>query len=323
MSGSRIPVPFWCIPLVSMLLYVWGPPVAASGHSSQEPSASERSKSAPALPRGQKLVLKDGTYQLIREYQRTGDRVRYFSEERGDWEEIPASLVDWDATAKAAAEDEKIAAAIVAKAHKQEEAKRMDNVADVDASLQVGDGAFLPSGEGLFVVEGKSVRMLDQVGAGLKTDKKREIEKILSPVPIVPGKKNLYIAGAHAIVRLRSKTPEFYLREAPPDPERVSPVLRSGRPNEQGPDVELMRVKVMRSTREVESFHALFGEVLSTDKRVISMQRWEVAPSVYRYTLSEALAPGEYVIAEILPGGLNYFVWDFGVDAGSPTGSSK
>ena len=47
----------------------------------------------------------------------------------------------------------------------------------------------------------------------------------------------------------------------------------------------------------------------------ISIQRWEVAPTVYRFTLSEPLPPGEYALAEILPDGMNLFVWDFGVDA--------
>jgi hypothetical protein len=32
-----------------------------------------------------RLYLKDGDYQLIREYQVLADRVRYFSTERGDW----------------------------------------------------------------------------------------------------------------------------------------------------------------------------------------------------------------------------------------------
>jgi len=45
--------------------------------------------------------LKDGNFQLVREYQRNGERVRYFSVERGAWEEIPSAMVDWDATAKA------------------------------------------------------------------------------------------------------------------------------------------------------------------------------------------------------------------------------
>ena len=47
-----------------------------------------------------KLFLKDGDYHLVREYQVQGDRVRYFSTERGDWEEIPKDLVDLDKTEK-------------------------------------------------------------------------------------------------------------------------------------------------------------------------------------------------------------------------------
>src|SRR5271156_3163427 len=46
----------------------------------------------------QRLVLKDGTYQVVTKYQKVGDRVRYFSAERGQWEELPEALVDWAAT---------------------------------------------------------------------------------------------------------------------------------------------------------------------------------------------------------------------------------
>ena len=39
-----------------------------------------------------KLYLKDGDSHLVREYEVKGDRVRYYSVERGDWEEIPLAL---------------------------------------------------------------------------------------------------------------------------------------------------------------------------------------------------------------------------------------
>jgi hypothetical protein len=79
--------------------------------------------------------------------------------------------------------------------------------------------------------------------------------------------------------------------------------------------VELVMASVHGSKRQVESISSRFGETMGVNKKVISMQRWDVAQDVYRFTLSEPLPPGEYVLAEILPDGLNLFVWDFGVDA--------
>ena len=170
----------------------------------------------------------------MREYERNGERVRYYSVERGAWEELPASMVDWVATAKSEAEMEKESTALVAKVHKQEEGRRMDNVTDIDASLPVGEGAFLPSGEGMFVVEGKSIRILDQVGSAVKTDKMRVIGQVLSPVHMVPGKQTIEIQGARAVLRLKTTNPEFYLREAPPDTDHMTTIEQSGRANEVG-----------------------------------------------------------------------------------------
>jgi len=281
----------------------------------QQPKTTATEKKSEVYPRGLKLMLTDGTYQLVREYQRNGEHVRYYSLERGTWEELPAAMVDWNATAKAEAEAEKQSTELVEKVHKQEEARRLDNVADIDASLRVGDGAFLPSGEGMFVVEGKTIRILDHASSELKMDKKRVIAEILSPVKVVPGKQTVVMQGTRAVVRLKTNNPEFYLREAPPDPNSTSSIQRSRRAGESGPDVELVRTKVGRNSRVLESINTLFGQAVSENMNVISTQRWEVAPNVYRFTLSQPLPPGEYVLAEVLEEGLNLYVWDFGLDA--------
>jgi hypothetical protein len=268
----------------------------------------------PALPRGKKLVLKDGSFQLVRDYQRNGERVRYMSAERGEWEEIPAAMVDWDETAKAAAAEQAEEDALAKKVHAQEQAHRIETVMDVDASLQVAPGIFLPPGEGMFLIDGKSVKPLEQVGSQIKTDKKQFLKQVLSPIPIVPGKRNVQIPGTRASIRLTSGQAEFYLREAPPDPERTTPIVKSSRPGESGPEVELVQATVKGNNRQLESIKNLFGQQLEEKRSTISIQRWEIAPTVFRFTVSEPLPPGEYALAEIMPDGMNLFVWDFGVD---------
>src|SRR5271163_2701757 len=56
-----------------------------------------------------KLYLKDGGYHLVREYQVQSDRVRFYSVERSQWEEIPLDMVDLKRTeTEAAARQEKL-----------------------------------------------------------------------------------------------------------------------------------------------------------------------------------------------------------------------
>jgi hypothetical protein len=306
--------------LVWLAVAAHGQSPDASSHTAQAAASKQSEGKAvpvgmPVLPRGKKLVLKDGSFQLVRDYARNGERVRYLSAERGDWEELPAAMVDWDATTKAAAEEANEEEALAKKVRAQEQAQNLQPVIDVDASLQVAPGIFLPAGEGMFLVDGKSVRPLEQVGSQVKTDKKQFLKQVLSPIPIVPGKQNVQIPGARAKSRVTNTQLEFYLREPPPDPDRTSPIVKSSRPGESGPEVELVRATVKGDKRQLESIKNLFGAQLETTRTTISMERWEIAPTVYRFTLGEPLPPGEYALAEILPDGMNLFVWDFGVDA--------
>ena len=295
-----------------------GQNVAGQSSPGQSPNKDQAyQKDKYALPRGKKLMLKDGTFQLVRSYERKGDRVRYYSVERGAWEEIPAALVDWDATAKTEAAEKSEEEAFASKVHTQEEANRIDTVMDVDASLQVAPGVFLPPGEGMFIIEGKHVTLLEQAGAEIRADKKQFFKQVLVPVPIVPGKRNVDSPGSHAKIRITSSNVEFYLREAPPDTVRSSPIEKSSRSGESGPEVELVRATVKGNKRLLESIKSFFGEQMEETRKTMSLQRWEIAPTVYRFTLGEPLPPGEYALAEILPDGMNLFVWDFGVDPAS------
>src|SRR5438270_7849241 len=103
-----------------------------------------------AQAKGKRLILKDGSYQIAREWQVQGDRLRFYSTERYDWEEIPSSLVDWAATNKyekdratGNLEDQKAAASEDEAARREDEAR----------SPTVAPGLRLPDQGGIFLFE--------------------------------------------------------------------------------------------------------------------------------------------------------------------------
>ena len=76
-----------------------------------------------------------------------GDRVRYKSAERDDWEELPASLVDWPATQKF--EKQRAAAPVIPEAS----ASDKENDADESHLPQVAPGLRLPEDSGVFLLD--------------------------------------------------------------------------------------------------------------------------------------------------------------------------
>jgi len=272
-------------------------PAAAAGNG----QSSERSP-ASAIPRGKKLVLKDGSFQLVGEYQIEGDRVRYYSLDSGSWEFVPANLVDWDATKKLEAEETQRDAAIVAKVRKQEAERAMAPL-DIDASLEVAPGVFLPPGVNLFVFDGTSAVPLPQAETSSKISKQRLLEQVMVPIPIIPSRQDVSVQGARSKFRLHNRQPEFYLRTA----------------DSREPNLALVRVKPHGDSRLIEHVDALFGEKQEI-RDALPMQKWPVAQGVYRFTLSQALSPGEYALAQTLDEeGMSLYVWDFGVDPGPET----
>src|SRR6202789_3521011 len=111
--------------------------------SSAAPVASSQTP-APAIPRGKKLMLKDGTFQLVREYHVEGDRVRYYSIDQRDWDEIPESLVDWDATRKMEIGEAKKNLDLVAVGRKTEKMRNAELIA-VDAIIKFDRKDFSPA----------------------------------------------------------------------------------------------------------------------------------------------------------------------------------
>jgi len=281
--------------LLALVLPVLG--MAVDAHAQEE--KQEPAKGVPAaLPKGKKLVLKDGSFQLVREYEQKGDRVRYYSVERSGWEEIPAELVDWEATRRAEKEAVQRKEEALEQMRAIELAERAATI-DVDASIEIAPGVFLPENEGLYVLDGRAVLPLTQLLSEIKRDKGQTLKQILIPIPIIPTRHRVSVPGKRAILRLTTGQPEFYMRTA----------------DDREPELEVIRARVRGEVREVEVIDTnVVGEQYG-DRKTVVVQRWQVARRVWKLTVGETLEPGEYAIAEILPGeGMNYYVWDFGVD---------
>jgi hypothetical protein len=273
----------------------------------QQTSPNSSASAAAAAPRGIKLVLKDGSFQMVREYSVEGDRVRYYSLDRSDWEEIPASLVDWEKTKQTRTDTKEADTALLKKAERQDRESRIMPLS-VDASLEVAHGVFLPPGEGLWVFNNKAVLQVPPAEPVYKTNKKREVERILSPVPIISARHNVLLQGAHAKLRIQTTQPEFYMRT----------------PDNTVPELELVVADINGSSRKIARVDQLFKMETATANRELAVQRWQVAKDVYRFTLGENLQPGEYALVELIPGQtdldqFSVYVWDFGVDAGQGT----
>lgn len=261
------------------------------------PSGQSSGRSDTALPRGKKLVLKDGSFHMVREYKVDGERVRYYSVERSQWEEIPSDMVDWPATQQAETARQQADATLAAKIGADEKARKAVFVS-VDASVEVAPGVFLPDGEGIFALDGTNVFALPQAETDIKVDRKQTLKQILIPVPIIPSRQNISLLGERAKVRSTNGQLEFYMR------------TKDGH----APDVVLIHARVHGGNRRIENLDRLFGGEMAR-RDTLPIERWELVKGVTRLTLSQTLAPGEYAVAEIVRGSEeDLYVWDFGID---------
>ena len=281
--------------LLALAPGIWGVPQGAQD-TRPKPSPDQSAVRVP-LPKGKKLVLADGTFQLVREYTVQGDRVRYWSVERSAWEEIPTTLVNWDETHKAEAEQSRQDADLKAKVH----ATQMADIAreiDVDRSLEIKPGVFLPDGVGFYSLEDKQIYEMKQSLAVSKISKGREVGRILSGVPLIPRKMSLEISDARAALRLITAQPEFFMRPA----------------DDREPRFRLLRLQVKGGHRVVENVSIQITGEQSHHADDLDFQTWTPARGVFRYTVNERLEPGEYAFVEMIGEEVNSYVWDFGID---------
>src|ERR1700688_5032941 len=98
-----------------------------------------------------RLILKDGSYQLATKWEVKGDRVRYLSAERDEWEELPNSLVDWAATDKF--EKDRAAGVSAPEAVELDREVEAERRADEARTPQVAPGLRLPEDGGIFLLD--------------------------------------------------------------------------------------------------------------------------------------------------------------------------
>ena len=126
-------------------------------NSATEEAHSDKAGCPRRWPKNHRLILKDGTYQVVRQYQVVGDRVRYMSLERGgDWEELPADLVDWPATEKwekSHAEQPEDTSPAMKEAEDIDKEAIAERVEELQRRPEVAKGLELPDSDGVFVLD--------------------------------------------------------------------------------------------------------------------------------------------------------------------------
>lgn len=236
-----------------------------------------------------RLYLKDGEYQIVREYHVEGDRVRYYTTERGQWEEIPLSLIDLTRTEKEHKAKEEV---VKEEAEQdQEEAAAMRALRQEIASVPDDNGAY-------YNLDGK-VKPLEAATYQTITNKKRAALKMLSPVPLIPGKASVLIEGEHSKFIVHDARPTFYFR-----PEREE---RFG----------IIRVTPKKEHRLVENISVVpVANVGVANRDEIPVFQQQLADNLYKVWPEKPLTAGEYAVVEFnddpnTPDQMQLLVWDF------------
>lgn len=294
-----------CFAAVAFLaVFFWVQKASSSSFGSQEQTSQAGQKDAQPpeiavpLPKGKKLILTDGSFQIVREYHREGDRVRYYSVERSAWEEIPASLVDWSATQKAEAERDAQQKELVQQIAESERAARLAGL-DVDTSFEVRPGTFLPDDAGFYALDGNKIAPMQQEKAEMHIEKGRAVARIVTGVPLISSKQDMEIPGKQAKLRIHTGDAEFYFRTA----------------DKREPHLTLLRAEVKGEKRTVAVISTNIAGQQTFKNREVSLLQWDAARGLYRYTVDQPLEAGEYAIIETTPSeGQSIYVWTFGVD---------
>jgi hypothetical protein len=288
-----------------------------------------------------RLILKDGTYQIVLSYKVVGQRVQYLSAERGaEMEEIPVDLVDLPATkqweqqhtaaSEAIADNPQLRPApVLSPELAREEAERLELSPEVAPNLRlVPEDSVLALDTWHGAPE--LVPLLQSQGDLNKETGHSILRQVLKPnaarhqVLVLPGEKSP--------VQMHVAQPVFYIRmddDAVPSSD-VMTVDTHGATSSQGVkenekstgprDYAIVRVDVRQDARVVASFNtSALGstkrqeDVIDTTSTPLPGGHW------IRVVPTGPLLFGEYCLVEILGDNqINLGVWDFGVHPSEP-----
>jgi len=310
----------------------------------QQTGSSQTAMSTPAAGVGHRtrLILKDGSYQIVMSYQVNGNIVRYRSAERDATEEIPTDLVDWDATHR------------WERQHPAEEsdAGQGQNVAPppaIDPELlkeEADRAAWTPEvAPDLRLPELDSVLALDyfqgapelvplvQTQGELNHTTSHNILK-MAINPRAASHQIEQLKGVEAAVQLHVDTPVIYMRLGDD-----SGVMRGGTPltvdthgagsgaktDSSGGSADsgyvMVRADVRTDARVLASFNiGMLGGQAKTQEDVIELKS-ETLPGGHwmKLTPKRPLDFGEYALMEVVSENeINLGVWDFGVHPVAP-----
>lgn len=232
-----------------------------------------------------KLYLKDGTYQIVREYKVEGDRIRYYSAERSQWEEIPVALCDLTKTE-------------AIRKQAQEALQKETKLADEEEALeraQRKEVERIPMNSGAYFVQDGQVKNLQYADTDFVKSKKRSILQKITPIPVVSGKERVELKGEHATFIVHQDLPEFYLRLEQED--------RFG----------ILELTPKDGKRIVENIDIapITNENFENAKKIAVFQR-ELASGLYKVWPEKPLTPGEYALVEYVGADSDLRIWDFG-----------
>ena len=293
---------------------------------------------SPAQELARRLILKDGSYQSITKYEVHGDRVRYLSAERDEWEELPSSLVDWPATEKY--EKERTAAPAIPEAALIDKETDAERAAAESHLPQVAPGLRLPDLSGMFLLDNfkgqpQLVEIEQNEGDVNHSARGNILRGALNP--IASGKQSIEIEGEHAAVYAHVAVPSIYINidddsssgasgKSPNPPADNS--ASSQRPQQpQQPEqaivpfdrFHIVRVKIKSGKRIVGDIKRTPAGKMSQEQNSVKTTIDSVGTGWFKLTPTEDLAPGEYAIIETKGSeGMNLFVWPFAVNPNAP-----